>query len=35
MRETIPPDKQDSVAISVVLKAKLRNAGSLSLEPSQ
>jgi hypothetical protein len=35
MRETIPPDKQDSVAISVVLKTKLPNSGFLNLEPSR
>jgi arsenite methyltransferase len=34
MRETIPPDKQDSVAISVVLKATLPNSGFLNSEPS-
>jgi hypothetical protein len=34
MRETIPPEKQDSVAISVVLKAELPNSGFLSSESS-
>jgi hypothetical protein len=30
MREMVPHDKQDSVAISVALKAKLPNVGSLN-----
>jgi hypothetical protein len=30
MRETVPHDKQDSVAISVALRAKLTNVGSLN-----